>query len=256
MGLLRGRRSGRADDASDADDGAEVVDAEETDDADDADPGAEAADVAVAGGEARRRPLDETEAGDDTTLPRLDLGGMRIPVLPDMEVRIELNEQRQPVAATILQGGGALQVLAFAAPRSSGIWDDVRAEIAESVRADGGQADEVAGRLGTELHAQVRTEQPGQFAEQRLRFVGFDGPRWFLRGVFSGAAVTDAAVADVLETVLTSVVVVRGTDPMAPRDALPLRLPTDVAGMPEPPEPQPPRGIDPFVRGPEITEIQ
>jgi len=136
MGLLRGRRSGRADDADGADDGAddgaEVLEVTPTDaadqagEADDADDRAEALDVAV-GGEPRRRPLDEAEAGDDTTLPRLGLGGMRIPVLPEMEVRIELNEQRQPVAATILHGGGALQVLAFAAPRSSGIWDDVRA---------------------------------------------------------------------------------------------------------------------------------
>jgi Protein of unknown function (DUF3710) len=66
-----------------------------------------------------------------------------------------------------------------------------------------------------------------------LRFVGFDGPRWFLRGVFSGPAATDAAQAQVLETVLTSIVVVRGIDPMAPRDPLQLRLPREATAARE-----------------------
>ena len=218
-----------------------------------------AADSAGVGddGTARRRPLDESEAaGEDTVMPRLDLGSMRVPVFSDMEVRVELNEQKQPVAATLLHAGSAVQLLAFAAPRNDGIWDDVRAEIAESIRGGGGQVDEVAGPFGPELRVQARAEvQPGQFAEQKLRFVGFDGPRWFVRGVFSGPAATNPQQAAPLEAVIMRVVIARGDEPMAPRDALPLRLPTDVVGMPSPPEDEQP-SIDPFVRGPEITEIQ
>jgi hypothetical protein len=212
---------------------------------------------------AGRRPLDEAEAGDDATMPRLDLGGIRVPVLPETEVRVELNEQQQPVAASVLHAGSAVQVLAFAAPRNDGIWSEVRAEIAESVKADGGEVHETVGPLGPELQAVVRGEAvPGEIAEQRLRFVGFDGPRWFVRGVFSGPAATDPEQAIVLESVLTSVVVVRGDEPMAPRDPLPLRLPHDVV----PPEgavegaagDQPAEGpsIDPLTRGPEITETR
>ena len=181
-----------------------------------------------------RRPLDDEEAGGDGSMPRLDLGCLRVPVLPGTEVRVEMNEAQQPIAATIVHGQSSLQVLAFAAPRNGGIWDEVRTEIAESVRADGGQADETETEFGTELHTRVRAEvTPGQVTEQRLRFVGFDGPRWFLRGVFSGPVVTHPAQAEVLETVLTSVVVVRGTDPMAPRDPLQLRLPREATAARE-----------------------
>lgn len=255
MGLLRGKKD-KAGQRPDPDEAAAgelgALDAveEPATGADDG-PGADAATS-----NPRRRPLDESEAADDSTMPRLDLGSLRVPVLPDMEVRVELNEQQQPVAATVLHGGAAVQILGFAAPRNDGIWDDVRSEIAESVRKDGGQVDEVDGAFGPELRVRVRGEvKPGQVGEQRLRFVGFDGPRWFVRGVFSGPAATNPQQAAALEAILTSVVVVRGTDPMAPRDPLPLRLPTDVAGIPQPaPEQQP--SIDPLTRGPEITETR
>jgi hypothetical protein len=215
---------------------------------------------ATRSGAADRRPLDEDEAGDDEVLPRLDLGGLRVPVLPDTELRVELNELQQPIAATVLHAGSTVQILAFAAPRNGGIWDEVRAEIAESVRADGGQVDEVETTFGLELRAKVRAEpQPGQVTEQLLRFVGFDGPRWFVRGVFSGPAATNPEQATVLESVLTSVVVVRGTDPMAPRDPLPLRLPREANAGPEAAATEETPARPTFelpVRGPEITETQ
>jgi hypothetical protein len=207
-----------------------------------------------------RRPLDDEEAGGDATMPRLDLGCVRVPVLPGTEVRVEMNEAQQPIAATIVHGNNSLQVLAFAAPRHSGIWDEVRTEIAESVRTDGGQVDEVEGDFGTELHARVRSDVAGQVTEQQLRFVGFDGPRWFLRGVFSGPAATHPAQAEVLETVLTSIVVVRGTDPMAPRDPLQLRLPREASAAREAAEAADGDGGNPAPvfelpeRGREITE--
>lgn len=205
----------------------------------------------------RTRPFDEAEVADPeggAPFPRLDLGSMRIPVFADMEVRVELNDAKQPVAASLLHAGSAVQLLAFAAPRGDGIWEEVRAEIAESVRGDGGQVDEVEGPFGRELAVRLKGTGPdGKPVDQRLRFVGFDGPRWFLRAVFSGPAATNPQQSLPLETVVTSVVVVRGEDPMAPRDALPLRLPTDVQGIPQPPTPEPP---DPLTRGPEITETR
>jgi len=208
-----------------------------------------------------RRPLDDEEAGGDGSMPRLDLGCLRVPVLPGTEVRVEMNEAQQPIAATIVHGPNSLQVLAFAAPRHGGIWDEVRTEIAESVRADGGQADETETEFGTELHTSVRAEiTPGQVTEQQLRFVGFDGPRWFLRGVFSGPAATHPAQAEVLETVLTSVVVVRGTDPMAPRDPLQLRLPREATAAREAAAGEDEAGDKPVLelppRGREITETR
>jgi hypothetical protein len=213
--------------------------------------------------EPHQRPWDLTEAPAEGP-PRLDLGSLQVPVLPDTEIRVELNDQKMPIAATVLHAGSAVQVLAFAAPRSDGIWDDVRAEIAESVQADGGEIEEFLGDFGVELRARVRAEvQPGQPVEQRLRFVGFDGPRWFVRAVFSGPAAAgnggDPAGA-LLDSVLAELVVVRGEDAMAPRDPLPLRLPREATAAQEAAEAEQAEGaaptLDPFTRGPEITEIQ
>ena len=70
----------------------------------------------------------------------------------------------------------------------------------------------------------------------------------------SGPAATDPVQAAPFEHLFRSVIVVRGKDAMAPRDPLPLRLPTDavIQGGPEQPEEDP---LNPFERGPEITEI-
>jgi len=91
-----------------------------------------------------------------------------------------------------------------------------------------------------------------------------------LRASFLGAAI-DPDLAGDLAGVLRDVVVVRGTDPMAPRDMLALRVPTGPqVGVAAPggqvtgaagegsadgtERAHPP--LSPFRRGPEITEIR
>jgi hypothetical protein len=64
---------------------------------------------------------------------------------------------------------------------------------------------------------------------QAARFLGVDGPRWFLRGILSGPAAASAGAAGELEEAFRQIVVVRGSEPMPVRDQLPLTLPTDVA---------------------------
>ena len=85
-------------------------------------------------------------------------------------------------------------------------------------------------------------------------FVGVDGPRWFLRAVVSGRAAIDEAAAEELLEVLRDVVVVRGVEPMAPRELLPLRLPQDARAEDGATEPDD-EDLGPFERGPEITEV-
>lgn len=217
----------------------------------------------------RTGPWDSAEAPDDG-LPRLDLGALLIPAAEGAEIRVEVNEAQQVVAATVVAGNSALQILAFAAPRSAGIWDEIRGEIAASIRADGGTTQEVEGPFGTELRARaVGRDQRGAEVSQILRFTGVDGPRWFLRGVFTGPAATDEKQAAVLESVLRDVVVVRGDEAMAPRDALPLRLPREAAQAAQEAAERAGEQAgqdqqqvdrhelpDPFERGPEITETR
>jgi len=200
-------------------------------------------------------PWDAADAPGDDGVQRLDLGGMRVPVPPQTEVRVEVGPEGSVVAATLVRGQSAMQVSVFAAPRSAGIWFDVRQEIATALRETGGQAREVDGRLGVELEAQVPTDVPGRGRVlMPARFLGVDGPRWFLRAMLTGPAATDTALAEELEQALRQVVVVRGSDPMAVRDPLPLTLPKEAQDAPG-------NGVAPAVpqvpeRGPEITETR
>jgi Protein of unknown function (DUF3710) len=172
-------------------------------------------------------PYDISEVDDVSGL--LDLGGIRIRGVEGMELRVEVAQERV-VAATAVVGPGAVQIQPFAAPRTAGIWDEVRAEILSSVLGAGGQAEEVQGPFGVELRAIVLTTVDGRQARQPARFVGVDGPRWLLRGVFMGNAVDDPAVAAPLEQVFRSVVAFRGEAPMPPREPIELRLPAGGAG--------------------------
>ena len=74
--------------------------------------------------------------------------------------------------------------------------------------------------------AEIPIAQPGVPGETRIaRFIGVDGPRWFLRGVIAGDAAVDADAAEEIDDLFRSVVVVRGNQPMPPRDLIPLRMP-------------------------------
>jgi hypothetical protein len=179
-------------------------------------------------------PWDETDVPDGGPA-RIDLGALRLPALPDMELRVEVGPQGQVVGATLREGESLLSVAAFAAPRAGGLWDDVREEIARSASGQGGSLKEADGPFGTELAGSVlampavpegTTPQPIRVP---ARFLGVDGPRWFLRGTLTGPAGAGGAAAAALEQAFRDVVVVRGTEPMPVRDPLPLTLPAQAA---------------------------
>jgi len=203
-------------------------------------------------------PWDVDEVEDDEQ-PRVDLGAIRLPGVPGMELRMEIDKATNVVsAASVLLDGSSLQVQAFAAPRREGIWDEIRAEIAESVTQQGGSVDDLPGPFGRELLARLPVRTPeGRTGHRPARFIGSDGPRWFLRGVLSGRAAVEPDAAQTLEKVFAGIVVVRGTEALPPRDLLPLRLPgpaAPAADATEAAEQAP--GFDPMTRGPEITEIR
>ena len=183
-------------------------------------------------------PYDEADAPDDGT-QRIDLGSIRLPALPGMDLRVELSPQQKVIGATLRAGNSLLQVAAFAAPRAAGIWDDVRAELATSASGQGGSLREVEGPFGPELAGTILAPQPPQPGatapappvRRATRFVGVDGPRWFLRGMISGPAAEDAEAARPLETAFRGIVVARGTEPMPVREQLPLRLPPQAAAQ-------------------------
>lgn len=204
-------------------------------------------------------PVDITQFVDDG-VTRLDLGSLRVPGAEGMEIRLEVDQTSDAVVAvTVIDGASAMQVMPFAAPRQEGIWDDVRAEMYAGLAAQGDVA-EAEGPFGIELRSTVSVQvEDGSVVQQPVRFLGVDGPRWFVRAAISGEA-GGLEAAPGLEAVLRSTVVVRGSEPMAPGDPLVLTFPSSVPEgiiQGEAPEPPASRTTLPMPeRGPEITEIR
>ena len=172
----------------------------------------------------------------------LDMGSYYLPFLKGIELRVKANRATQQVlGATITygsssveikltnEGGGkypfkmpasSVEIEAFAAPKTFGLWDDVRADLIEANK----DAKEVEGVFGTELALPV-TVKGGR--KVLTRIVGVDGPRWMLRGIFSGKAATDpeGEEAKALNQFFADIVVERGDDPLAPRDLIPMHPP-------------------------------
>jgi hypothetical protein len=196
-------------------------------------------------------PWDVDDVPDDG-VERIDLGALRVPTLDGTELRLEADEAGQITTVLLVSADSALQIGVFAAPRNEGIWDEIRAELRDGIIAEGGKPRETEGRHGTELHAELDTPE----GHQLVRFIGYDGPRWFVRGVYSGAAGTDENAAGPLDEALSGVVVVRGGDPMPVRDPLPLRLPREVIESQHEAQQEAARRPQPPTRGPEITETR
>jgi Protein of unknown function (DUF3710) len=158
---------------------------------------------------------------------RIDLGGLVIAPLQGMELRLQIDEATQTVVAALLvMGESALELRAFAAPRTGGLWDELRKEISSETTRRGGVVTENRGPYGTELKVIVPVRAPdGSQVSQVSRIMGIDGPRWFLRGTLVGRAAGEPQVAAPLLQALAQVVVVRGKAPMAPRDMIPLHIP-------------------------------
>ena len=193
---------------------------------------------------------------------RIDFGSMHVPVTEGCEVQVSMADD-QAAWVTVVRGDSGLQLQAFAAPKTGGLWADVRQEIADEVAKAGGRSEEADGPFGVEVHARIAPPEPVPGVPGGLhpvRFLGVDGPRWFLRGVISGPAARQPEVAAPLEQVFADVVVVRGDHPVPPRDMLEIQLPAEaLQALAEEAEAQEGNrwgGIEPFQRGPEITETR
>ena len=172
-------------------------------------------------------PFDESEVSG--VRPWIDLGSIKLIPREGLSLRVEVEDGSQRVVAVALDYlGSTLQVQPFSAPRNEGLWHEIRAQVAQQVTGQGGRIEEQVGPLGIELVASVPTaDKKGQ----TVRFLGVDGPRWFLRGVIVGPAATDGDGRAALVDLYRSLVVVRGTTPMPPRELLPLALPAQAGGV-------------------------
>jgi hypothetical protein len=136
---------------------------------------------------AEEGPFDADEA--NPARPYVDLGGLKILPREGLHLRLEVEEGTNRVVAVGLDfAGSTLQVQAFAAPRSTGLWHEIRAQIEDQILKQGGTSTLREGTFGPELVGEVPVAagaDAAQAGSRLARFVGVDGPRWFLRGVIA-----------------------------------------------------------------------
>lgn len=165
-------------------------------------------------------PWDSSQVDDIDS--RIDLGSLLVAGVPGLSMQVQVDENTQRITmVTLVLEDAAVQIQAFAAPRSAGIWEDVRKQLSTSITGSGGLVESAEGPFGVELRARVPAPDKSL---QPARFVGVDGPRWFLRGLFLGSAATPTGHAG-LTDVFANIAVVRGDEAMPSGEPLPLRLP-------------------------------
>jgi len=209
-------------------------------------------------------------AGEYPDAERIDFGSLLVPAREGFDVQVFMSEE-EGISIAVVRGDSGLQLQPFAAPRSSGLWHEVLPEIADEVAKAGGRSREQDGPFGPELYAVVVPQGASEHEvpPQPLRFLGADGPRWFLRGLISGPAATDEELSRPFEDIFADVVVVRGEHAEPQRKPLDIRLPDEARQVLESqlegeagqagqagPDGQDASSLNPFERGPEITETR
>jgi hypothetical protein len=203
-------------------------------------------------------PYDITEVDSIASTeesPKIDLGSLILTPVPGSELRLQVAEETNEIVSAMLvietiveppasanqqpqTYSSALELGAYAAPRSGGLWAELRDEISKSATEAGGTASVGEGPFGVELRRLIPVTTPdGDEGYQPSRMWVAEGPRWLLRGIVYGqAAIEDDAdspvVADVLDA-FRQVIVRRGDEAMAPGDLLPLTMPTNLSQQPE-----------------------
>lgn len=186
--------------------------------------------------ETKSAPEDRATAGpfDVSEVPAMrpyvDLGGIKVAPREGLQLRLEVDERAKRVVAVSLgYADSMLQVQAFSAPKTLGLWHQVRSELKQQMSSQSLEAREIDGAFGPELAAQTRLSAEQGGGTREIRLIGVDGPRWLLRGVVMGKAVNDAEARAKLDSVFRDLVVVRGEQPMPPSELLALKVPAGMA---------------------------
>ena len=197
--------------------------------------------------------IDEVDIEGDG-VARMDLGALVLTPIDGMEVRFQVEQATARATAVVLMhADSAMELSLYAAPRSGGLWADIRQEVARNARQQGGTAELAEGPFGVEVRRMMPARTPdGKQGLQPSRMLMVEGPRWALRAVVYGQAairIDDPAVTAELREVFRDTVVRRGPLPMPPGSMIPLTLPPDLeqqvraaaaaqAGQPAPTQPE------------------
>ncbi|MDD6461712.1 MAG: DUF3710 domain-containing protein [Bifidobacteriaceae bacterium] len=156
----------------------------------------------------------------------ISFGSLFLPLVEGLTIRAKRSTNPQspsPLESITVQlGDGAIEIVPLAAPKTMGLWDELSDEILEMHK----EAKIEEGRFGDEVMLPVKVKGKTMMT----RIVGVDGPRWLLRGVFSGdAAEGEGGNKQALDDYFAQIIVRRGEEPLAPRDVIPILPPKTAA---------------------------
>src|SRR6202048_2230999 len=167
--------------------------------------------------------IDDFYDPKQAEVARLNLGSVLIPVPETGQLQVELTETGVPSAVWVITPNGRVTIAAYAAPKTTGLWRDVAAELADALRRDVSTVSVEMGPWGREV--------VGSGGNGTVRFIGVDGYRWMIRCVVNGADDTVDAVAAEARNALADTVVRRGDTPMPVRPPLPVEVPEAMAAQ-------------------------
>ncbi|MDY5785956.1 DUF3710 domain-containing protein, partial [Corynebacterium sp.] len=167
---------------------------------------------------------DSVTIGDfdfsDFSQVTLDLKSVRIPLPKQSQVQVEMGDTGPKMIHIVTRHGRATPV-AFAAPRTGGLWESSSEEIAEGMRSEGMPVTFETGPWGREV---VGTGTNGT-----IRIIGVEGPRWLYRLTLAAPAGQEDELTALGRDIVARSFVYRGTDPILAGNSLPVVLPNQLA---------------------------
>ena len=167
----------------------------------------------------------------DTSDGYVDMGSILFPAVPGMQLRTQLADDGSTVLQIlVVLGNSGVQMSVAAAPRSGGVWDEVREEIRSGFASQGASVTDVESRYGDELLVDMPMRMPdGRSGTSRMRIIGREGDRWFARIDVLGPAAASPEAGAHIEKVIDRIVVRRDKHPRTRLELLPLHVPGGAA---------------------------
>ena len=179
----------------------------------------------------------------DFAVSVLDLGSLRIPLPEGAEVQVEMGPSG-PKLLHVITPYGRITPVGFAAPRGSGLWNDMSQDVIDTMRSDGMRVRLEEGPWNMEVI--------GAADAATLRVIGVDGARWMVRFSCTSPNEYVDELNELAHQMLSRTIVHRGEEPLPAGSTLPIAVPTAIAEQIQsamtgttpsaaiPPEPSPP----------------
>ena len=159
----------------------------------------------------------------------LDLGVLRIPMIAGLQILPVQDGSGNILALEVVSGTAQMQLAAFAMQRSGGLWDEIRQELADQLKAEEYQIFPLPGPFGEAVLARPIPEGESAIeGAMPLLLWGIEGDRWLLRVILRGQAAEEESAREGLLAVLHGMEVVRGNEAYVPGETLPIELSADL----------------------------